>query len=203
MDKRNFLSNTSLSFNPGELSGILQRQDARALILSGLDVRTQPRLNDYFDLVIVDNKSQLDLLGLTQPDIIIHSATSLYTDGMFQFDYSAWKDIALMVVRHESLQQQASLGRKTGLSQLGYLSGGAVGTEPATVRGVKAGLAENLEGVHLATISGAAAIYDSAGRAGSISVTNASLTALLSQKDRYENPTILISRDRQVILEQM
>lgn len=203
MDKRNFLNNTSLKYGPSEIEGFVVRPESRALVLTGLNLTALPRLNDYFDVVIVEGTAQLSMMGLTEPDIIIHDSNSLYTDGVLQYDFTAWKDTSIVLVKHGSLEQLIGLGKKSGLYQLGYLSGGEFGTEASTVRSVKAGLAENLVGVHLAAIVGASTIFDSAGREGTVLSTAESISAYLAIVDKYNNPTALISRDRQILLERM
>jgi hypothetical protein len=203
MDKRNFLNNTSLRYGPAVFSNFLQREESRVLVVSGLDLTSFPRLNDYFDVVIAQSGPQLTQMGTTEPDVIIYEPETLYSDGVLQFDFASWSEIAVFLVEYGSLEQIISLGRPTGLYQLGFLHGGAVSANPSTIRNTEAGLADNLAGVHLATIMGAVTIFDSAGSPGTTLASVGSIQEFLSPVSKYGIQTALIGRDRQLILERM
>jgi hypothetical protein len=203
-DKRLYLNNTDLRYSPNQLSGFITRANSRALVIGrSWNLAAYPSLNDYFDAILVEGWAGLSLLTPTKPDVVLGLNSSLYDNGVYEFDLGADASNILFCLRWEAAQELSKLGKQTNNRQLVYLSGGTVGLSASEVRSVSAGLAEGNEGVHLAKIMGCVSIYDTESREGTIAINDDVLLALLNDKDKYGISRSFIGQNRPVLLEKI
>ncbi len=201
-DRRQLLNNRSLRFGPSSLAGLIVRADSRALVLGrALDLSDMARLNDYFDFVIAEDPTYLAATLPTTPDVVVWNRESVYEDSAFALASDITS--AIFAIRWESMVELEKLSKDTGLYQIGYLAGGDVSTTPAEVRSIAAGLAENAPGVHLAKIVGCLTVYDTEGRAGTVTATTASIQTMLDDKDKYGISAFWLGANRPTVAEKL
>ena len=201
VDRKQLLNNRSLKFGPNSLVGLVSRANSRALVVgSAQDLSALPRMNDYFDLVVVEDPDYLEQLGTTVPDLICWRRASCYLDGNYELE---GLPSGIVAISWSSVGELVKLNKTTGYCQVPYLSGGEISNRASEVRSIPAGLAKNAEGVHLAKISGCVTIYDTEGRAGTTLATPQVLAAMVANTDKYGISTFWLGANRPTVMEKL